>query len=172
MENKILNSLAKVNEELFAIEKDQQGYGYKFRGINQVLNALHPLFKKYKIVTRREIIDIDRQVRFVESKKKEFVEVFIKCDYIFTSLEDGSELRTQGFGEGQDTSGGDKAAAMATSNAYKYVIFELFNIATEDQKDSDQVTAEVNGVGNSKFTKDAKKAGKNFRKVKQEDDII
>ena len=172
---KILEALSKVNEELSAIEKDQQGYGYKFRGINQVLNTLNPLFKKHKIVTRRDSVDIKREVRYVESKKKDFVEVFMICEYAFVSLEDGSEFRTKGFGEGQDTSGGDKATSMATSNAYKYVIFEMFNIATEEQKDSDQVTAEENGVGKSKFTKNAKEAGNGFRKSKSvtvDDDII
>lgn len=163
----ILESMAKVQEELDSIKKDQQGYNYKFRGIDQVLNTLSPLFKKHRIITTRRNLRSSRIVREVVSTKlieknvkneetgkfekvkvpqetrKEFVEVELKADYVFKSLVDGSEIVSEGFGEGQDTSGGDKASSMATSNSYKYVIFEMFNIATEEQKDSDQVTAET-----------------------------
>lgn len=155
---KIYSAMAKVQEELEAIGKNQKGYGYNFRGIDDVLNALHPLFKKHKIVTARRDVESQREVRLVVKEKKkivkgeqvididkkEFVEVLMQAKYAFISLEDGSEIVTEGFGEGQDTSGGDKASSMATSNAYKYVIFEFFNIATQEQKDSDQVTAEKN----------------------------
>lgn len=161
MSNKILESLAKVNEELSNIAKNQKGYGYSFRGIDQVLNALNPLFKKHKIITRRDNLHCERTIR-TNAKGKEVVEVFMQCDYVFTSLEDGSEIRTQGFNEGQDSSGGDKASSMATSNSYKYVIFEMFNIATEEQKDSDQVTASQAEKKEEK--KDIRKRGQGFRK--------
>lgn len=161
-QRKILESMAKVLSEIKNIGKDQQGYGYKFRGIDDVLNTLHPLFKKYSIITRRENVEVSR-VRGTNSKGKEQVEVTLKADYIFTSLLDGSELRTVGMGEGIDSSGGDKATSMATSNSYKYVIFELFNIATEEQQDSDQVTA-----------KEAPKEVGSFRKTikKESDDVL
>ncbi len=143
----ILTSMASVQEELDAIKKDQKGFGYKFRGIDQVLNALNPLFKKHKIITTRRNLVATRNIRPVvgkDSKTKDFIEVEMKAEYVFKSLVDGSEIVSEGFGEGQDSSGGDKASSMATSNSYKYVIFEMFNIATEEQKDSDQVTAETN----------------------------
>lgn len=137
---KIYEAMAKVHAELDAIAKDQQGHGYKFRGINQVLNALHPLFKKHKIVTKREVILWERSSR-TNSRDKEVSEVKLHCKYSFVSLEDGSALETHGVGEGLDSSGSDKATGMALSNAYKYVVFEMFNISTEEQQDSDQATA-------------------------------
>lgn len=147
MSNKIYEAMAKVNEELGVIGKDQDGYGYKFRGIDQVFEHLGPLFKKYKILTTRSNVQTTREVREVTDKygkQKNYVEVFLQADYNFVSLEDGSSITTTGFGEGQDTAGGDKASSMATSNAYKYVIFEMFNIASKEQQDSDQVTAKEN----------------------------
>lgn len=158
----IYAAMAKVNEDLNVIAKDQKGYGYYFRGIDQVLNALNPLFRKYKILTRRENLVVRRETR-LNAKGKEIVEAFLECDYIFTSLEDGSEIRSCGFGEGQDSSGGDKASSMATSNSYKYVIFEMFNIATEEQKDSDQMTAIV--AEKKEVKKEIKKKGQGFRKT-------
>jgi len=158
----ILSSLDAVNQELQAIGKNQQGYGYKFRGIDDVLNTLNPLFKKHKILTRREGIQCDRVVR-KNDKDKSIVEVFVQCEYVFTSLIDGTEFRSAGFGEGQDSSGGDKASSMATSNTYKYVIFEMFNIATDEQRDSDQVTAKSAG---------SSKRGSAYRKTKETDDVL
>lgn len=165
----IFGALDAVNQELQSIAKDQQGYGYKFRGIDQVFLHLNPLFKKHKIVTRRQNVKVERTVRYIEAKKKDFVEVFLECDYVFTSLVDGSELISSGFGEGQDTSGGDKASSMSTSNSYKYVIFELFNIPTAEQKDSDQVTAAEN-----KPAANTSKRGSAYRKStpKGDDDVL
>lgn len=185
--NTIYESMANVNEELNGIGKNQEGFNYKFRGIDDVLNTLNPLFKKHKIITLRRNLNSQREVRsFVDKygKDKTFVEVFLQADYVFKSLIDGSEIVTQGFGEGQDTSGGDKASSMATSNSYKYVIFEMFNIATNEQKDSDQITAEVSKKNTtSKYKKEVKAAPKKedksedapkktrFRKKKTEEDF-
>lgn len=173
---KIYEQMLKVNAELKAIGKDQEGYGYKFRGIDDVFFSLNPLFKKYGIITTRKNVQVQRNVREVTDKygkQKNFVEVFLQADYAFVSLEDGSEIVTTGFGEGQDTSGGDKASSMATSNAYKYVIFEMFNIATQEQQDSDQATAKENaGKGATTVVKkdvsapETKKSGSAFRKQK------
>lgn len=159
----ILKSLHAVNEELAAITKNQQGHNYKFRGIDQVFNSLAPLFKKYGVLVSRRNLESERIVRTVVGKygPKDYIETFIKkCDYVFTSTKDGSEFITQGFGEGQDSSGGDKSASMATSNAYKYVIFEMFSIATEEQKDSDQRTAEQ-AERDAKETRDVENNRKN-----------
>ena len=116
----------------------------EFRGIDQVLNEVSPLFEKHNILVGRRNLIVRHDRRSVpkdRDKISNVSETFIECTYVFTSTDDGSEFTSEGFGEGQDSSGGDKSSSMATSNAYKYVIFEMFSIATEDQLDSDQVTA-------------------------------
>ena len=147
---KIYAAMQKIQAGLGAIAKDQKGHGYKFRGIDQVQNALHPLMKEAKVIVTRHNVEIlshkDVMVPKYDSYKKEmvdkrYIECVIQAIYRWVSLEDGSYIETEGFGEGQDNSGGDKALSMATSNSYKYVVFEMFNIATEEQKDSDQNTA-------------------------------
>ena len=171
---KIHQALQKVNDELGAIKKDQSGFNYKFRGIYQVMNAISPLFKKHGIVVRREnvVITQDPQVRDVKGKPTIMNRCLLIADYVFVSTEDGSELSSSGFGEGEDK--GDKAVGCATSNAYKYVIFEMFNIPTEDQEDSDMKTAREEGVTGVKApaktgTKEvAKPKAAGFRKKKVE----
>lgn len=152
----IFTSLALVNKELDAIAKDQQGYNYKFRGINQVMNAISPLFKKEEILVAKKVLDTKHEVRFsietVErtdkqgnttstTKEKKERWCFYRCVYIFTSMKDGSTFEVEGYGEAND--GDDKGTGKAISNAYKYVIFEMFNIPTEEQKDSDMDIKQV-----------------------------
>ena len=159
---KIYEAMANVHRGLDAIAKDQDGHGYKFRGINQVLNALHPLFKKYKVAVRRTIDSYERTTR-VNQRDKEVSEVRLRCKYAFVSLEDGSEILTEGVGEGMDSSGSDKATGMALSNAFRYVCFEFFAIATEEQEDSDQVTAKEHKKEEVK--EDTKNRGAGYRKT-------
>lgn len=142
--SKILEALQKVNNDLGAIGKDQKGYGYNFRGIDDVLNTVGPLFKKHGVIVIRSEVNIQHFPDTKTSSGKDVNHFLLTCLYTFVSTEDGSELASYGFGEGQDSS--DKAIGCATSNAYKYVIFEMFNIATADQMDSDQKTAKENKV--------------------------
>ena len=170
----ILDSLQAVNEDLKAIGKDQQGYNYKFRGIDAVLNAISPLFKKHNIIVRRMPVDV-RQSIFIDKKENKYNHATILINYCFVSTKDGSELVTFGFGEGHDK--GDKALSCATSNAFKYVIFEMFCIPTEEQLDSDMKTALENGVESSAKPKkvakpeEKKKAGFRRKKVVKEEPI-
>jgi hypothetical protein len=138
---KILESLQKVNNELTSIKKDQEGYGYKFRGIDQVLNMLSPLLKKHSIIVRREVVNFQRG-QYKDTKDRMVNTVTIVFKYHFTSTIDGSFVTSMGIGEGEDR--GDKATGCAISNSYKYVIFEMFNIATDDMVDSDQKFAKEN----------------------------
>ena len=168
---KIYAAMQKIQAGLGSIAKDQKGHGYNFRGIDQVQNTLQPLMKEAKVIVTRHNVQIlshkEVAVPKFDSYKKQFVDKrYIECVvqivYRWVSLEDGSFIETEGFGEGQDNSGGDKALSMATSNAYKYVVFEMFNIATEEQKDSDQntaITAEKETKASSK--KEAAPAKKN-----------
>ena len=154
MENKtpeIFTSLQAVNDDLNGIKKDQQGFNYKFRGIDQVMNTIGPLFKKHGIIVRRQNVTltletVDREVRGKPAKTNH---TLLQADYVFVSTKDGSELSSTGFGEGEDK--GDKGVSCATSNSYKYVIFEMFNIPSEDLLDSDMKTAKENGVTEAKL---------------------
>jgi len=156
---KIYKALQNVNDELEAIKKDQKGFNYNFRGIDKAMNAMNPLFKKHGILVRRSLVEgsVQHQVYEGDNKKKQN-HVILMCNYHFFSTEDGSEVTSLGFGEGMDK--GDKALACAISNSYKYVIFEMFNIATEEQIDSDMKTAQENGVDPNKKVEPPKKTAK------------
>ena len=157
---KIYQALSEVNKAMDVILKNQQGHNHKFRGIDQVLDKLGPVLKNNSVMMLRDNFEVSYSSREAESKygKKTYNMCQVKFDISFVSLEDGSSLKTQAIGEGQDTSGTDKASAMAQSNALKYAIFQSFSIPTIDQKDSDQSTA----IDNQKLMNEIKTAFRNF----------
>jgi hypothetical protein len=147
----IYQSLQDVNNDLGVIAKDQQGYGYKFRGINQVLDTIGPLFKRHCIIVSQKVISVtpgsyqDEKGRRVKTKDAHII-------YKFTSTVDGSVFEVEGVGEGEDR--GDKSTGALLSNTYKYVIFTMFNIPTQEMEDSDMKTAREESESPKKeFTK-------------------
>ena len=60
-EGKIYERIASVQSDVEFIGKDKQvqsGGSYKYRGVDQVLNTLHPLFSKHKIFAVPEVLEI------------------------------------------------------------------------------------------------------------------
>jgi hypothetical protein len=139
---KIYKSLQNVNDEINAIAKDKKGYGYKFRGIDDILNVFGPLFKKNKIVTRRKNVKITQILDENQDPNKKQIHFMIEVLYGFISLEDGSEIETLGFASGMDKL--DKGLLCAISNSFKYVMFEFFCIPVEGIIDSDMKFAKDN----------------------------
>lgn len=134
---KIYSAIASIMQNIGAIGKEQEAKKangerlYKFRGIDTVLNALHPLFVEYKLFFIPVVKNVD--IATIGNTKRAVVNV----DYVFTSAEDGSSITVSMTGEGMDS--GDKAVNKALSAAYKYACFQLFCIPTEgDMCDSEK----------------------------------
>jgi hypothetical protein len=171
----IYKALDAVNRELQGIAKDQAGYGYKFRGVNQVYEYCSPIFKKHGIIIAKRNLEVSRELRTVEAKNgtKTISSAMMKCTYRLISLEDGSYIETESANEGQDSSGGDKAVSICNSTNFRNAILELFVISTEELLDNDMATAkekeaEVKTSAFSKVPEDkAKEVGNSFRKKVQ-----
>ena len=113
------------------IAKDRtnsQGSGYKFRGIDDVLNALSAALVEAGLVILPRCVE--RVV--VERETKNGGALFyvtVKCDFHFVSSRDGSHHTVTTYGEAMDS--GDKATNKAMSAAYKYACMQAFCIPTE-----------------------------------------
>jgi hypothetical protein len=46
----LLTKIAKIQDEIGVLKKDTQGYNYKYTEINQILERLHPLLTKHKLL--------------------------------------------------------------------------------------------------------------------------
>lgn len=117
-----------------------QGAGYKFRGIDDVYQAIAPLLAEHGLVViprmlKREVAD--RQSRTGGA----LFYVTVEAEFDFVSAEDGSKATARTFGEAMDS--GDKATNKAMSAAYKYAAFQTFAIPTEGDNDADAHTHEV-----------------------------
>lgn len=107
--------------------RDNKQQGYKFRGIDDVYNAVHPLLAKHKVFPACEILDKTTSERETKAGGTLFC-VQIKSKYTFYA-DDGSSISTEAIGEGMDSA--DKASNKAMSSAYKYALFQLLCIPTE-----------------------------------------
>jgi hypothetical protein len=145
-EGKIYPAMAQIMKEVDAIGKNQMNdfQHFRFRGVDSVMNELHPLFVKNGIITVPEVVE----TMPVEERPSKGGGVNItrryKVAYHFIA-DDGSQITTSVIGEGMDS--GDKASNKALAIAYKYAMLQTFCIPTEDMgaDDPDNYTPRASG---------------------------
>jgi hypothetical protein len=146
-EPKVYQAIAKVTAMLAkeGISKDRKNeqQGYKFRGIDDVYNALAPFLAEAKLCILPSVLD-RLVVERTNHKGTALFYVTVKVDFAFVSAEDGSTHHVVTFGEAMDS--GDKATNKAMSAAYKYAAMQAFCIPTEGDNDADAQTHEVKGA--------------------------
>ena len=120
-----------------------QGAGFKFRGIDDVLNALSPLLAKHGLVIIPRVISRTCTERSSKSGGALFY-VVIEAEFDFVSAEDGSKTTARMIGEAMDS--GDKGMNKAYSIALKYALFQAFLIPTEELKDPDAETHNIDAI--------------------------
>lgn len=134
--------LPKVADEIGAVTKDKrntQGSGFMYRGVDDVMNALHPIIAKYGITIVPEVLNYAREERTTKSGATLLYSI-LKMKYTFFAS-DGSNVMAVVLGEAMDS--GDKASNKAMSIAFKYACFQVFCIPTEEMEDPDATTPEL-----------------------------
>jgi hypothetical protein len=136
--NRVQAALSKTG-----ISKDrtcQQGASFKFRGIDDVYNALSPLLADNGLCILPRMLARHCDERQSSAGKALFYAV-VEAEFDFVSAEDGSHHTVRTFGEAMDS--GDKATNKAMSAAYKYACMQAFSIPTEGDNDPDATVHEV-----------------------------
>jgi hypothetical protein len=123
-----------------AKDKTNSFQKYKFRGIDDVYNALAPIIAKHRLVIAPRILKRD-VIERVTKKDEAIFYVTVEAEFDFISAIDGSKHTAKTFGEAMDSS--DKATNKAMSAAYKYVAFQTFCIPTAGDNDADANHHEV-----------------------------
>lgn len=139
-EQLIYGKIANILKETKAISKTEknQQQGFKFRGIDNVMNELHELFSKNDVFILQEVQNFTTENRITKSGgTNTFTRATIKFKYMTT---DGSFVETTNVGEAMDS--GDKGMNKAMSIALKYSLLQMFLIPTEESKDPDMNTPE------------------------------
>jgi hypothetical protein len=140
MEN-IYQAISGVMRDIGAIGKDStnQQQGFKYRGIDDVMNALSPAMLTHKMFVVPECLDQVREER-LSAANKTLLYSIIKVRYTFYA-EDGTFVQATTIGEGMDS--GDKATNKAMAIAFKYACFQAFCIPTKEMVDPDGESHEV-----------------------------
>ena len=141
----IYERIAAIMAEVPAIGKNNQNQEqrYRFRGIDDVYNSLHPLFVKHQVFTTSEILNKNREV-WTNKNGTIMIEFTLQVKYRFTAI-DGSSIETETMGQAMDSS--DKASNKAMSMAHKAAILQIFMIPTVDIEDADATTPEPQAQG-------------------------
>lgn len=137
----IYEAINNVMAEIGAVGKNSTNgqQGFKYRGIDAVMNALSPALIKNKVFVVPEILEQSREERQT-SKGGTLIYSICKVRYTFYTT-DGSNIQATVIGEGMDS--GDKATNKAMSIAFKYACFQVFCIPTEEMVDPDSECHEV-----------------------------
>lgn len=142
----IFRKMSEVMREIGAVGKDQknQAQGFKFRGIDQFVNALYPALTRHGVFMAPRALRHDQEIKeVVRSNGKSGVDkhVAIMMEYTFYA-EDGSHVTVGPIpAEGLDS--GDKATNKALSAALKYALIQTFSIPTEDMAEADLESPEM-----------------------------
>lgn len=113
------------------------GQGYNFRGIDEVMNALGPAFRKHGLFIVPQVEEATyRDVKTVTGKPAR--EVTVRVRYVVFGPR-GDSLSGVVSGEAMDS--GDKGTAKATSVALRTFMLQLFCLPTLDE-DPDSQTYE------------------------------
>lgn len=142
----IYKKMSDVMKDIKAITKDQKNVaqGFKFRGIDQFVNALYPALTKHGVFMTTEVLHHTEQLKDVtrgNGKPGVDKHVAIQMKYSFHA-EDGSSVSSSVPAEGLDS--GDKATNKALSAALKYALIQTFSVPTEDMAEADLESPEIN----------------------------
>lgn len=147
MENKLIfQKMSKVMSDIGFVGKDQknQAQGFKFRGIDQFVNALYPALIKHGVFMTPECTSENHEIREVvrgNGKAGADKHVTIMMKYHFYA-EDGSSV-TVGPVPAEGLDSGDKATNKALSAALKYALIQTFSVPTEDMAEADLDSPEI-----------------------------
>jgi hypothetical protein len=138
----VYRAICQVAKELSkaGIAKDKtntQGSGYKFRGIDDVYNALSAVMAGADLCVIPRMVERTSEERQSNAGKPLFY-VTVRAEFDFVSARDGSKHTAATYGEAMDS--GDKATNKAMSAAFKYACFQTFVIPTEGMDDADAHT--------------------------------
>ena len=116
--------------------------GYDFRGIDDTYNEMKAPLARHKVFSVPTVLSERSEER---RSKNDGVLIYriLNIKYTFYA-EDGSFIEAVVIGEAMDS--GDKAGNKAMSAAHKYALLQVFCAPTDEPKDSENDTYEVNGT--------------------------
>lgn len=134
----IYGKIADCMRQLGAIGKTSKNaqQGFMYRGVDAVMNALNPVLTANHVFCVPEVLEQHREERQTRNGGNLIYSILKMCYTLYA--EDGSSISATVIGEGMDSA--DKSSNKAMSVAYKYAMFQIFSIPTEEMADPDADT--------------------------------
>jgi len=131
MTGNVFSRLSEVMKEVEAIGKNQtnQAQRFKFRGIDDVYNTLHPLFSKHGLVMAPKVHSASYKKRQSNNGGLLTLARLLVSYTIYAP--DGSSVEV-GPVAGEAMDSGDKASNKALAVAHKYALLQLLLVPTND----------------------------------------
>ena len=131
----IYSTISAVMEDCGFVAKDSTNptQKYKYRGIDAVMNALNPAMRKHHLFVVPEVLEYTREERQGKNGGA-LIYTILKVKYTFFA-QDGSSVSATVMGEAMDS--GDKSMNKAMSASFKYALFQVFCIPTEEMRDTE-----------------------------------
>lgn len=136
--------MAEIAKEGIAKDRANTQQNYKFRGIDDVYNALAPVLSRHGLLMLPNVLSRAVSERTTvkewngQRKDSTLFYVAVEVEFTLVAASDGSTHVIKTFGEAMDS--GDKATNKAMSAAYKYAAMQAFCIPTEGDNDADATT--------------------------------
>lgn len=145
----INEAMSSIQAKIDAIDKSQTHQkGYKFRGIEDFLNTLHPLLTEFKVNVYPEILNYETGTKLTKmGAEMDTCTAIVKYRFV---AEDGTSQESTAVGKGLSTDG--KEMGIAMKDAYKSCLETVFSIPTVGQ----QVAAENGGYAEDLRPKERK----------------
>lgn len=137
----IFGAMAAVMNEVQGVAKrdrNNQGSGFNFRGIDAVLNAVGPALRKHGVIVVPSLVRYEYGTVVVGKQQTQMAHAQVEVDYVFHGP-DGSTIVSRVPGEAFDS--GDKATAKAMSVAFRTCLIQALALPT-DEPDPDSVSYE------------------------------
>jgi hypothetical protein len=141
-EKNIYGAITQVMLEMDAVAKGRTNVqqGWKFRGIDDLYNALQKIMARFGVFTVPILIKPILKESFTFKNGNTGFHVISEYTFRFYAA-DASFVDAVAIGEAMDQ--GDKAYNKAASIAHKYALLAVFCIPTEEDKDPDMVAHDV-----------------------------
>lgn len=129
----VVAAIAAITRDLPAIGKGESSKDipYKFRGIETLMTHIAPLMAKHKLVIVPDVrsLTVNRDVENSKGRMAGWTETILHVGWTILGPE-GGVVTGATTGIGRDNS--DKGANKAQTQAFKYLLMELFSIGDKD----------------------------------------
>lgn len=128
----IYKKLLEIQKAVSGLEKDKEGYGYRYVTGEKVLSHIKPLMNKYGVILKQEVLEIENTRQDYETKRGAKSEILSRVMMRFTWVDVDTGERDENLFGANGMNDFDKGAGSALTYGERYFLLKFFHIATDE----------------------------------------